>query len=414
MQIASRRPERLKIAMNFEDKTISRVLGHYKGQSLGPTVVLIGGVHGNEPAGVQAINSVFQKLPQTLCGEVWGVAGNLQALAQNRRYLKRDLNRHWTPDELEPLCRSDPEKLDSEVKEQWELLHLFRHIVQASSTSTVVFVDLHTMSGPGAPFICMADVLRNRRVAFALPIPVVLGLEEVIEGSMLGYLCDLGHVGIAVEGGQHEDPVAVGLLETVAWIALHAVGALSAEQIPGLDERRRELAQTALGLPDVLEIRHRHVCSPDDGFEMLPGFSSFQSINRGQLLAKDSLAEHRAHMSGVMLLPRYQGAGADGFFLARPVHKFWLVVSTYLRRVGLNRWLGYLPGVQLHPDLSETFLVNPKVARFWVTEIFHLLGYRRVRAQQGWLAFSRRRPDDEPTAELPAVVERGAQMAGVL
>src|SRR5690606_23870109 len=138
-----------------------------------------------------------------------GVTGNLRALQAGRRYLDRDLNRRWTPENIAKITRGGPET--SEDRETLELLQVFVPLMRRGRVS---FIDLHSTSGPSTPFSCMADVLRNRPRALALPIPVVLGLEEVIEGSMLGYLCDLGHVGVAVEGGQHSDPRTVDFHES--------------------------------------------------------------------------------------------------------------------------------------------------------------------------------------------------------
>ncbi len=379
-----------------------RCIGTVEGDRPGPTVVVTGGLHGNEPAGVVAIRSAMEQLQRRpLRGTVHGIACNLGALAANQRFLERDLNRSWTTEALDPLRRTSAANLRDEDAEQRDLLEIFERIIDSAS-GPVVFLDLHTSSGPGAPFACMADVLRNRRVAFALPIPVVLGLEEVIEGSMLGYLCDLGHVGVAVEGGRNDDPAAPDRLETAIWSTLIGSGAVLAEDVPELDERRRRLASAADGFPSVVEIRHRHVCREGDGFEMVPGFRSFQPVRKGALIARDKRGEIHAPTAGLLLLPRYQGSGEDGFFLARPVRRFWLDLSAQLRNSGADRWLSRLPGVVPHPVQPETYLVDPRVARIRVAEVFHLLGYRRVRPEGHLLSFSRRRQDHPGLAALPS------------
>jgi hypothetical protein len=104
----------------------------------------------------------------------------------------------------------------------------------------IVFLDLHSTSGPSTPFSCMPDVLRNRGIALAMPIPLVLGLEEVLEGSLLGYLCDMGHIGVAVEGGQHRDPATIDFHEAAIWIALVAAGALDIDGCPDLAAAPRQ------------------------------------------------------------------------------------------------------------------------------------------------------------------------------
>jgi succinylglutamate desuccinylase len=55
---------------------------------------------------------------------------------------------------------------------------------------------------------------------------------------------------------------------------------------------------------------------------MLPGFKSFERVVQGQLLALGGAhgqREIRSPLGGILIMPRYQGQGQDGFFLARPV-----------------------------------------------------------------------------------------------
>ena len=160
--------------------------------------------------------------------------------AAGRRYLDRDLNRRWIREDIARIVNAGPEEA-IEDREQLELLELFAPLL-ARARQPIVFFDLHSTSGPAAPFSCMADVLRNRGVALALALPVVLGLEEVLDGSLLGYLCDLGHIGVAVEGGQHNDPATIDCHESALWIMLVAAGTLEAAQVPDLALHRERLA----------------------------------------------------------------------------------------------------------------------------------------------------------------------------
>jgi succinylglutamate desuccinylase len=126
---------------------------------------------------------------------------------------------------------------------------------------------------------------------------------------------------------------------------------------------------------------------------MEPGFSNFQPVKRGQLLARDRHGDIRAPEAGLILMPLYQSQGTDGFFLAREVAPFWLQVASGLRRLRLDRVLPWLPGVRRHPTLPETLVVNPRIARWFVLELFHLLGFRRQRPQGNQLVVSRRPHD---------------------
>src|SRR5262245_38429844 len=80
-----------------------RVIDRMGGAEPGPTLLVIAGVHGNEPAGVSAARRALAALRSSRCpvaGEVVARAGNVRALAAGRRYLARDLNRQWTADRV--------------------------------------------------------------------------------------------------------------------------------------------------------------------------------------------------------------------------------------------------------------------------------------------------------------------------
>lgn len=380
------------------------MLGRHHGGRPGPTIVVFGAIHGNEPAGALAIERVFariegERLP--VRGRLVGLAGNLRALGERRRFVDRDLNRRWTSESIARLVNAGGD----EASEDAETLALLREIVPllAAAAGPVVFLDLHSTSGPARPFSLMADVLRNRAIALALPIPVVLGLEEVIDGSMLGYFCDLGHVGVAVEGGQHDDPATVDGLESALLLTLVAAGALAPDDLRDMSEHRARLLARSAGLPSVCEIRHRHVVkASDEPFVMAPGWENFQPVRKGQVVAHDRGGAVRAPTDGLMMLPRYQGQGDDGFFVAGVVSRVALTASAVLRSLQLDRLIPYLPGVARHPEQPDHYIADPQVARVGMTQIFHLFGYRHVRPHERSLVFSRRSPAQGRTPRLPA------------
>lgn len=385
-----------------------RIIGD-TGPADGPLVVAIGSIHGNEPAGTQALERIFAELDRlgpTVRGRFVGVRGNMRARRRGRRFITRDLNRSWTADGLAALLahdrgvEGDPCADQDEDCEQREILEVLVPLL-AGATAPIVFLDLHSSSGEGPPFCCMADVLRNRPIAFGVPVPVILGLEEVIDGALIGYLTDLGHVGVAFEGGPHFAPDTVDNHVAILWCTLVNVGLLDAADVPDLDGHRRRLTEATRGVPRVIEIRHRHVIQPDDEFVMHPGYDNFQPIARGEHVADDRRGPVAAPEEGLMLLPLYQGQGDDGYFVGRPVNRFWLNVSAKLRGDTIDRLFPALPGVERDPHRADCYLVDPRVARYRTTEIFHLFGYRRARHHGEKLAFSRRRPDFDALDDLP-------------
>ncbi len=379
------------VAAGMDERVLPRVLGTIDQDVPGPTFLAQGGIHGNEPAGVAALQRVLESITARklgVAGRIIACRGNLLALSRSQRYVERDLNRQWLPDSVERLADRDPNDDRAEDKEQRELLALYEQSWRARR-GPMVFLDLHTSSAPGAPFSCMADTLPNRRIADSLPIPMILGLEECIDGAVMEWFNQRGQIGIAVEGGQHDDSATIDNLESATWLALASSGVLARKDV---DVRFHEdrLRGAVHGTPHLVEVTYRHAIRPEDRFAMVPGYVSFQPVQKGDLLAHDQRGPVRARGRGMVLLPLYQGLGEDGFFFAREIPRFWFRLSALLRRMRLGGLLRFLPGVTRDPNDRNTLLADPRVARFLVVQVFHLLGYRRERSRGEHLAFSRR------------------------
>lgn len=375
-----------------EGVRFERVLGRYDGDRPGPTLVVTGGLHGNEPAGAVAARNVLATLSArapSLCGRVVALAGNLAALAENRRYLDQDLNRVWTSRSVAELLSQAPSQDDVEDREQRALLDILE-CERAASADGLFLLDLHTTSGGGPPFSLMSDTLENRRVAMFLRVPVMLGLEESIDGTLLEYATRRGDVAVVVEGGQHCEPESVLNHEAVIWHTLVAIGCLAAQDVPDLNAQAEQLRRASADIPRFHEVRYRHAVHEGDQFHMEPGFKGLQAVERGRLLAHDRTGEIRAHEDGRLLMPLYQSQGSDGYFLVRPVSGFWLGLSAVLRRLHVDALLPYLPGVSQDDETVDSLRVDRRVARWFVVEVFHLLGYRRRLQREGVYVFARR------------------------
>lgn len=373
-----------------------RVIGEYGDHRLGPTVIVIGGLHGNEPAGAHAAERVIDQLHRTrprMQGRLLALRGNRTALARKQRYLVRDLNRRWTADGVRELLARDPAHDEAEDAEQRELLEIL-HTEMRRSDQPLVLLDLHSTSGECPPFCCMSDALRNRTLAFALGVPVILGLEEVTDATLMGYLADMGHVGVAFEAGQHVAPETEEKHVAAIALALAASGLLAVEDVPDHADHVRRLRKAARGNPRVVEIVYRHAITPEDQFEMEPGFTSFQRLEAGQVLARDRDGEVRAAFPGRMLLPLYQGLGEDGFFIGRDVGPVRLRLSQLLRRARLDDALALLPGVRrARPDDHNHLLVARGADVGWLRDALFLCGFRHARPAGDRVVYSRRRPD---------------------
>ncbi|MCC7065676.1 MAG: succinylglutamate desuccinylase/aspartoacylase family protein [Planctomycetes bacterium] len=376
---------------------LRRELGRWDCGRPGPTLLVLAGIHGNEPAGVLAVQRVLgqlQEMELPLAGRIVAIAGNLAALREQRRFLARDLNRGWGAESLAAMLAKEEAACSSEDLEQRELLTVFTELMSTAG-GPVVFVDLHTSSADGPPFLCLADTTDNRRLGLATGVPIILGIEETIDGASLEWWAQHGVMAMAVEGGRHEHPATVGNHEAVLWLVLQHLGMLRSAHVDVA--RHREHVQKAVaGAPPIVEITKRHAITKADAFVMAPGFVNFAPVPKGGLLARDRTGEIRAAAASYVLLPLYQALGDDGFFLARSVRRFWLRIASTMRWLRLDRLASWLPGVRRDPEDPLTILVNPRVARWFVTELFHLLGFRKERRRGDQLAFTRRwsRPEN--------------------
>ena len=313
------------------------VIGWVEGRSEGPLLLCIGGVHGNEPAGVRGLEAMVRKVRErrdVLAGDFVAIVGNMPALAAGRRFMAYDLNRAWTPIQVEALqSASRTESNDAvvhsiarrraqfPVHEDLEVLRVLGLLerVAARRRGPVYVLDLHTTSGNGGTFTSADDTPRHRRFAMEVPFPHVLGLDEHLEGTLLGYLNTLGYTTMLCECGQHREPRAALRAVAAVWIAIRAAGLLGEEDVPEARRAREMLRNTCAHLPRVLETVYRHPFDERDRYVTRPGFSNFQRVREGEVIGDDRHGEVVAPERGMLLMPLYQRLGEDGFFVVREV-----------------------------------------------------------------------------------------------
>jgi succinylglutamate desuccinylase len=374
-----------------------REVGRVVGPLPGATVIAVGGIHGNEPAGLRAAERVLARLADRgglARGEVVVLAGNLAALRAGKRYLASDLNRRWSDEILRELrTRGGEEPSRAEIPEDDEQRSLLERIeaARARARGPVFVADLHSSSAAGVPFVLFGDTLAQRRLVRAFPIPVVIGLEEQLDGSLSAYWTRCGCVTYACEGGQHDDPATIDHLAAVLTLTLDAAGVTGEGWRRCSSEARALLRRCRGGLPPYLEVVSRHAISDADGFRMEPGFKNLGHAARGQLLARDAGGEIRAPDDGVVILPLYQGLGSDGFFWGHAMSRARMRADELLRRLHVDRLLPLLPGVTRDGHDPSRLLVR-EVGLRYPRGLLHTFGYRRVRSRGGVISVERQ-PD---------------------
>ena len=351
-----------------------RIIKQITGSKKGPTVVFFAGIHGNEKSGIKALREELKPFtPDNLSGTIYAISGNLRALDKNQRYLDEDLNRLWTKDRIKAIQSKD--HLNTEEEELLSLLRLLMRILE-TSTPPFYFIDLHTTSSKSLPFITINDAIINRRFSKQFPVPIVLGIEEYLEGALLSYINQLGYVSIGFESGQHDDIQA--LRNHVAFINLALVftGIVKEYNSDKFKAYYNQLKNAGQYHSCFFEIIDLYRIDRNDEFKMCNGFDSFQAIRKGEQLATHKQRIITSQYNARIFMPLYQKKGSEGFFVIKGINTLFLKLSVWLRLLKTDSLLSILPGIFWHNKNQGVLKVDLKVAKFLAKPLFHLLGYR--------------------------------------
>ena len=298
-----------------------RDLGRVGDATDGPLLIVVGGLHGNEPAGVFAAKRVLELLAGLdvrLRGRLVCLAGNRSALEVGERYLDRDLNRMWAGVDLARAAESGGPREREELRDLKSVLDR----EMAAATGVRVMLDLHSTSAPGPPFCIAGESDANIEAASRLGIPMLLGLEGTVAGTLIAHFGAAGGVALCVEGGMSDSPAATDNHAAAILVTIVGMGLLDEADIPDFASYRATLDRACVGLPGFVEVKYRHALAEGECFSMCAGFTNFQNVVAGDRLAESDRAgasDVRAPFDGVLVMPRYQGRGEDGFFLGREV-----------------------------------------------------------------------------------------------
>ncbi len=311
---------------------MQRLIGRYTGTKRGPLLICFGGMHGNEPAGIQALDLMFKMLevePITnpdfqFNGRLVGLRGNLKAIQRKQRYLVKDLNRQWTPENIERIQSAELRKLDAEDQELKALLNFVHTEVEDYQPDRLIVLDLHTTTAQGGIFSISSDDPESVRIGVELHAPVIKGFLDGIRGTTLHYFnnehFEPETVGVVFESGQHDDPLSVNRAIAALTNCMRTVGCVEADHVENRHDQL--LIEYSKHLPKVAELIEGHPIAPEDEFQMIPGYLNFQAVKKGEIIARDKNGPIEAKADGLLLMPLYQKQGEDGFFLIKPLEGY--------------------------------------------------------------------------------------------
>lgn len=264
----------------------------------GPRLLVLGGIHGNETCGTEAIRQLMAHLQDGTIALTRGTLVcaplcNPLAHAANVRYVTHNLNRIMHPHPT-PTC---PEET-------------FAHAVCQLIADCDYVLDLHSFHTPGVPF-AFRDYADPATVAFtaALGVPYTLtGWPELYAatptasgGDTIGYAHSLGKVGATVECGAHTDPAAIALARQCLLGALGHLNMLASAPLPDAPPRTT--------------VRFTGVTLRPEGGTLTRAWKNLDPIRTGDVIA--TLADGaplRAPHDGFLLMPHHDAAVGDEWF----------------------------------------------------------------------------------------------------
>jgi len=311
---------------------IDRVIGRHEGKEGGPLLVVFGGIHGNEPAGVRALSMMFKMLevePITnpafeYSGTILGLIGNRQSYILQQRFITRDLNRTWTDANVARILKTDKSLLQNEALELREILDLIHAELASRKYSRMVVLDMHTTSSYGGIFTLPSNDPESTRIALELHAPVIRGMIDGIEGTTLHYFrsdnFDIPTVACVFESGQHNEDLSINRAIAAITSCMRSIEAVKPDNVENVHDSL--LIEYSANLPKLSKLHSMHPIKAGDNFRMLPNYKNFQLVSKGEELAYDKNGVITANADGMILMPLYQEKGEDGFFLIQEIEGY--------------------------------------------------------------------------------------------
>lgn len=310
----------------------NRVIGERVGSQYGPLLIVFAQIHGNEPAGYDAVNELFKAIDAEyvknprfeFCGRIVALRGNVKAAEQGVRFIEKDLNRSWLPEEVERIKQTENiEELDPEDQEIKETLALVNYYIDLCKPPRVVVLDLHTTTAHGGIFTIPAPNKEARRIGLCMHAPVLHGFLDGLKGTTLHYFSkenfDIDMTAVCFEAGQHQSEDSYKHAVSAIINCFKAVGGFYAKDIESKHDQL--LQERSQGLPLEAKLMYVHSIKEGDDFSMKEEkiYKNFEPISKGEILAYDKNGAVKAPYGGLILMPLYQAQGNDGFFIIEEI-----------------------------------------------------------------------------------------------
>lgn len=183
-------------------KTLPSHIHHFSGKNHGPTVVVMGAIHGNEKMGAKIIKHFKKLLPkEEIFGEIYLIIGNPKALQKNVRFIDCDLNRLFG-DDFKKLSMKQEASLAIDEQRALELAPIL--------AKADYLLDIHSTIKKSIPFVYLKNSPEHFRIAKIFHTKYMVSSLPSCEAQSLyssvdNFVDKSGGIGITYETGWHKD-----------------------------------------------------------------------------------------------------------------------------------------------------------------------------------------------------------------
>ena len=308
---------------------MKRIIGSFSGDEKGPLLIVFGAMHGNEAAGIKAMDLMLKMIevePITnpafhYKGKVIGLIGNLGALKRKKRFINKDLNRCWTVKNVNKAERKEKIALNEELQEIKECMKVIRKEIAEYQPEKLYVLDLHTTSSSGGIFTIVPENPESINIAIELEAPVITNMTQGLTGTSMQYFntenMGVETVSLTFESGQHDDPLSVNRAIAAITNCMKIIGSIDGRHIE--NRHNNLLTEYSKNLPKLSKLLLKYEITRKDQFVMKPGYYNFKEVKEGEILGKDKRGDVKSPFDGLILMPLYQKLGNEGFFLVEEI-----------------------------------------------------------------------------------------------
>src|SRR3989344_445670 len=257
----------------------------------GKTVAVFAGIHGNEKAGVMALEKVLKTF-QLDAGTAYFVIANPEAVKLNVRFIEKNLNRLFFTSN------------DGQTTEDERARELMKVLDECDA-----LLDLHGYNGEeDSPFIITDG--EGLEVASKLDFGyIITGINKAGDGATDCYMTEQGKPGLCLECGSNFHPEKyAALAEKSIYQFLKFYGLV--ESAPGFDSREQKLFKTG-------EIAIRQ----SETFAFDREYQNFDELKSGAVFATDGENKYTAKENEYIIFPRpNQKIGQESFMLVSRIN----------------------------------------------------------------------------------------------